>query len=489
MKSDRKTLNRPNVLLILTDQERATQHFPPLWEKRRLRNLTRLKKHGLSFERAFCNACMCSPSRSTLFTSLYVAEHQVTDTLTWGGLFSPTELTLDPTLPNLATTLRPAGYRVPYRGKWHLTKGSSGEDSMTDADVAIYGFEGWTPPDAGEDTDVRNFGGGYAAHDARYIGQSVDFLRSADPGQPFCLTLSLVNPHDVLSYPQSYTYGYTDADLKGDVRLPPSWNENLRTNDKPAAQVQLQLTAPFGLGFLPGKQKKLNYVNFYANLIAQIDGQLDPIMDLLYDQDDEPTELGRNTIVIRSADHGEMGMAHGGLRQKAFNAYEETLRIPLVVSNPVLFPEARTSDRLVSLIDLLPTIADLCGVAPPSGARGTSLAPVLENPDLRASGPSDVYFTFDDVRAGFPNNASAVRAANRVRCIREQRFKYARYFEANGSYAEDFELYDLEADPNEMTNLAGNPAYKKERERLAKKLAQRERDAVIPPPNPNPVGG
>jgi hypothetical protein len=70
------------------------------------------------------------------------------------------------------------------------------------------------------------------------------------------------------------------------------------------------------------------------------------------------------------------------------------------------------------------------------------------------------------------------RAANRIRCIRETRWKYARYFDANGSYPEEFELYDLDNDPTEITNLAYDPTYKKERERLAKKLAQRERDAI-----------
>src|SRR4051794_31502711 len=177
----------PNLVLIITDQERATQHFPPGWEEENLLNLTRLKRHGLTFNRAFCNACMCSPSRSTLFSSLYVGQHQVSDTLTWGGLWSPTENTLDPTVTNLATLLRPAGYRVHYRGKWHLSKGASGESSLYGADVAIYGFEGWLPPDAGEDIKTVNFGGGFANHDARYVQEAVEFLRRADPEQPFCL--------------------------------------------------------------------------------------------------------------------------------------------------------------------------------------------------------------------------------------------------------------------------------------------------------------
>jgi choline-sulfatase len=483
----------PNLVLIITDQERATQHFPPGWEEENLPNLQRLKRHGMTFNRAFCNACMCSPSRSTLFSGLYVAQHQVSDTLTWGGLYSPTEPVLDPTLPNLAHMLRAGGYRVHYRGKWHMSKGATGESSLYGADVGIYGFEGWLPPDSGEDAKTINFGGGYANHDARYIEEAVAFLRRAEARQPFCLVLSLVNPHDVLSYPRTYTYGYTDADLEGPLDLPESWTEDLQANHKPTAQSQLLVSAAAGLGLLPTRENKRRYINFYGNLIRHIDREMGPVIDLLYDRDGNPTELGRSTIVVRTADHGEMGMAHGGLRQKAFNTYEESLRVPLVVSNPVLFPERRETDNLASLIDLMPTFADILNVEPVDGLMGRSLAPILESPENAPAVQEEIVFTFDDVRAGNPN-ASPVNAADRIRCIRETKWKYARYFHAKGSYPEEWEMYDLEHDPDELDNLGSpaNPRYnhplvRAERERLAQKLAAAE--ARIVKKHQNVTGG
>jgi choline-sulfatase len=498
MSLSEKLPRRPNLVLIMTDQERATQHFPPGWEQKNLRNLTRLKRHGLTFNRAFCNACMCSPSRSTLFSGLYVGQHQVSDTLTWGGLWSPTENTLDPTVTNLATLLRPAGYRVHYRGKWHLSKGASGESSLYGADVAIYGFEGWLPPDAGEDIKTINFGGGFANHDARYVEEAVAFLRRADPEQPFCLVLSLVNPHDVLSFPRTYQYGYTDADLDGPIGLPETWDENLRANHKPTAQPQLLLSAAAGLGAVATPKQKHQYINFYGNLLRHIDQEMGPILDLFYNPDGTPTELGRSTVIVRTADHGEMGLAHGGLRQKAFNTYEETMRIPLVFSNPVLFPEARETDSLASLIDLLPTFVDLLGTPPADGFSGRSLAPILKDP--AAAVQEDVVFTFDDTRAGNPNG-TVVRAADRIRCIRETKWKYARYFHQSSSYPEEWEMYDLEHDPNEVDNLGSpaNPRYndplvRAERERLQKKLAEAETRIVIKnqnldrQPAPAPMG-
>ena len=241
----------PNLVLIISDQERATQHFPPGWEQENLPNLIRLKQNGMTFNRAFCNACMCSPSRSTLFTGTYVAQHQVTDTLTWDGLYSSTETVLDPTQPNMATCSGTPAIKVHYRGKWHLSKGGTGEASLYGADVAIYGFQGWLPPDSGEDAKTVNFGGGYADHDARYVEEAVAFLKHADQRQPFCLILSLVNPHDVLSYPRTYTMAIRTRIWKGPIELPPTWDEDLQANHKPTAQSQLLVSAAAGLGLLP----------------------------------------------------------------------------------------------------------------------------------------------------------------------------------------------------------------------------------------------
>src|SRR5690606_5790273 len=104
-------------------------------------------------------------------------------------------------------------------------------------------------------------------------------------------------------------------------------------------------------------------------------------------------------LVIRIADHGEMGMAHGGMRQKAFVAYEEAMRIPMVFSNPILFPEAdqyKSTQNLASLIDIMPTIAAITGATPPENLRGTNLLPLL-NEDKPVQ--DAILFTFDDTKA------------------------------------------------------------------------------------------
>ena len=119
----KKSSKRPNVLIILTDEQRANLHLPEDWQKKNLPSMEVLRRNGVEFERGFCNTCMCSPSRSSLMTSLYPAQTGVTDTQTFGGIYSPTETFLDPTIPNLGSVFQEE-YDVHYRGKWHLSKGN-----------------------------------------------------------------------------------------------------------------------------------------------------------------------------------------------------------------------------------------------------------------------------------------------------------------------------------------------------------------------------
>src|SRR5918993_2070420 len=140
-----------NVILFLPDQERASQHSPDGWEERNLPGMTRLRQNGLSFNRAFCNSCMCSPSRASLFTGYFPAQHGVVDTLSFGTGFSADEPVLPSALPTMATVFEAAGYDVAYKGKWHLSKPLGDPDNPRDwhsADIAPYGFDRWDPPDA-----------------------------------------------------------------------------------------------------------------------------------------------------------------------------------------------------------------------------------------------------------------------------------------------------------------------------------------------------
>lgn len=148
-----------NVILFLTDQERAIQHFPKGWAGRNLPGLTRLRRHGVEFTNAFTNACMCSPARSTLMSGYFPAQHGVKYTLEEDMPASEyPQSELPRRLPNLATVLAGAGYNPVYKGKWHCSKPAGSE--WAPSDLAEYGFSRWNPPDAGANQEISEAGGG-----------------------------------------------------------------------------------------------------------------------------------------------------------------------------------------------------------------------------------------------------------------------------------------------------------------------------------------
>jgi choline-sulfatase len=473
---------RPNIVIIVTDQERYPRHWPAGWPDANLPNRKRIADKGLTFTHAFCNSCMCSPSRSTLFTGVYPAQHGVISTLTSGGSISDAEPQLPLNIQNMARMLASAGYDVQYRGKWHVSKGRDG-GKPTAGDVAAYGFNGWVPPDAGENTDPEGFGGGVANHDTAYAQQAAEFLATQTPAmtveRPFALIVSFVNPHDLLAYPKTvgddsvYAADATKYEQGIEWTDIPSRDESLASNNKPTAHAQTLLYLAAGLGPLLTQQEKRNYVNFYAYLQKVVDAHIGTVLDAL-----ESQALWDSTVVIRTADHGELGLAHGGLRQKMFNAYHEAINIPLTIANPVLFPAPQTTSALASLVDIMPTLATLASVPNREGwvFKGVDLAPLLENPAAVAQ--DAVLFMFDDQNAGSPNPQPVVKQPNHIRAIFDGRWKYARYFDPSGTQPEQYELYDLQTDPNELTNMAGINTAK--RAEMASKLAALEADRLAP---------
>ena len=247
----------PNILLLITDQQRAPQHWPeePGWLAQLMPNEAELRAHRADVQqRLHRDTAMCSPSRATLFTGRYPAGHGVTLTLTDGDL-QPDPAQLPGVLATMAATcaaargaraprprassprarcgsgrraatsrelprrrwrtsatmLREAGYTVAYKGKWHLTTPLGGGLALGRGRRAPrlerdYGFAGWEAPDAGENAKAEHFGGGNAGRrgqgwDEDYTRQAERWLARATLPEPFCLVVSLVNPHDVLGYP------------------------------------------------------------------------------------------------------------------------------------------------------------------------------------------------------------------------------------------------------------------------------------------------
>jgi len=362
------THNTPyNIILIINDQETfrllpAQQYHLPARDE--------LHHRGVTFTNHYTAAAMCSPSRATFLTGV---PPQV------NGVFDQEEYSYVPVLdanrPNMGSVLKKLGYRTIYFGKFEMNKKLLAVSDTTNYSTLAqpYGFDVFN--------DINDIGGsplqGYT-HDPYTVGEAIHWLRKNSTeknDKPFFLVISLLNPHDIM---------YGDANLPNlpiaqkaavPVIFPPpansiyqtSWQfdlpvtlqESLQAKGMPNALWEYQTGWSKTLGYIPVERKDMwrFYYNYYLNALRDNDRNLQMIIDTLNESDQ-----WKNTIVILTADHGEMGGAHGGLRGKGPMAYEENVHIPLIIDHPQ-GKHAVNCAALTSHIDLLPTLVGLTGLS------------------------------------------------------------------------------------------------------------------------------
>jgi arylsulfatase A-like enzyme len=489
---------QPNFLLILVDEQRAPRPYDP---PQALPAQQRLAARGLSLHRHYTASTACAPSRTTLFTGHYPSLHGVTQTDGLAKDASEVRWLTPGSLPTLGHMLRAAGYQTHYRGKWHISHAdlldehhksiptNDKQGNLLADHIAAYkaadplapfGFSGWIGPEP-HGADPANTG---FVRDRLFADQAIDLLgqlgaqpRGEQP--PFLLVASLVNPHDIAVYSglwnRLWGFPWPDETLP-ELPPPPTADEDLAT--KPRCQKDyVDKYWRILLRQLPTAR----YRRFYFWLQQLVDVQVGRICDAL-----QAAGLAEDTIVIFTSDHGDLLGAHGGMHQKWHNAYEETLRVPLIFSNPRLFPGPQVSTQLTSHVDLLPTVLSLAGVdqaavlqqlrsshatvVPPVGR---DLSALLRQP-ARAAPPAPaeevVYFMTDDQisdggswlefgRLMLPYRpviqpAYVETVVARLRSD-PRTWKLSRYFDGKqGLKADEFELYCLDDDPLERQNLA-----------------------------------
>jgi choline-sulfatase len=249
---------------------------------------------------------------------------------------------------------------------------------------------------------------------------------------------------------------------------------------KPRVQREFLRIMNLGLGDLSTRQMQREYINLY--------GSLERSSDAYFGSGD--TRAARHRSLGQHADDPHSGPWRDGprprgMRQKNFNFYEETLRVPLIYSNPKLFSQPRKSNALVSHVDFLPTLASL--FAAPHSARadwqGVDYSRKILDPKSRS--PQDyAVFTYDDYQSG-QKNGPYPKPPNHIVSLRERRWKLARYYDVHGGTAEEWEMYDLKSDPLERVNLAHRgfrrtSEQQAEYERLKRKLARVEKTRLRP---------
>jgi len=419
---------RPDVIILLTDQQRADAFGAAGAEDVRTPSMDRLAREGVLFTRAFVATPQCSPSRAALLTGRYPHRTAVKGNSGGEGLEGGAGATdrppagmspaLDRSVPTLGAVFGAAGYDTAYFGKWHLG-GPPGD----------YGFE---------THDAR-------INDATLASRVTGFLQkraASGAHKPLLLIVSWINPHDIYNVLRAAP---PDAQRLAATRLPSNLVDSLE--QKPFPQRHY-LEEDQGKPFAGADQNVWRrYRAFYNALIETVDREIGLVLDALPRRDLPP-------ITVFSSDHGDLGGAHG-LPYKGPVMYEELIRVPLVIAWSGRVRTTR-ADALVSLIDLLPTLCDLTGVRAPSGVDGLSLRPILE-PRTSRREPWRREMVFGEY---YGKQAWRVP----IRMVRTARWKYVRYL----GYGE--ELYDLAADPGELRNLALEPSAASERTRLAREL-------------------
>jgi arylsulfatase A-like enzyme len=446
---------RPNILMIVLDQARWDVLGCYGSDRCKTPVLDRLASEGVRFETCIAPTAICSPSRASLLTGRYPHGHGILNN-THEADAVRTELPSD--LPNFPAMLRDAGYHLGFVGKWHV--GSRGPESygfhdvasvpedvvmtLADADRTVESPWVLDPVFASyprsrlliagidtrpvEQTETR-----------RYADAAIRLLRSyADIDQPFCLRVDFEGPHHPYLPPESFASRYDPASIP----LWPSFSEDQTT--KPAAQRRLLEQRGVAGWTWPEWQP---VVARYFGFVTFIDAELGHLLETL-----DELELRDDTVVIVTADHGDMTGAHGGQFNKGPLMYDEVYRIPLIVRHPRLGRTGVWRSPVGSLA-LMPTILDLAGIQPPPGGHVASLLPALERPE-EAPDDEAAFAEYHGEEWGFYSQ----------RMIRTNSLKYV--YSPHGTD----ELYDLRADPHEVVNGADDPALAGARTELQARL-------------------
>jgi arylsulfatase len=466
---------KPNILILMCDQERYPQWTPDLPLPAR----DWIDARGVSFERFHHTAVQCSSSRACFWTGMYTPQNGI-----FGNFLQSWQFSLDPRIPTLGDLLREQGYTTAYYGKWHLsiagasvTEGPA--ENLAGNYLGPYGFnyseQSLSAEPAGYNDGIYN--------DPLWTKQGVDWLREhGGQQQPWAMVVSLLNPHDIAYYPRGFSADVTRPDWQ--VKLPLNFEDDPKT--KPTVHGQYAAGAALIRGSIPDNDKAtwLRLLNTYCDLIVNTDDNLAAVIQALHHSGGMD-----DTVIVRTADHGEMGASHRGVG-KGPMIYDEQLRMPLSISWPKRFAQrgARTA-ALSEAVDLVPTCLELAGVADPVSRypwlRGRSLVPALEDP-AGAKGKDFTVSTCDEVWSPQDFAGSGQAWKRHVRAALSGRFKVARYVAMTGKPQkertgdQEYELYDLSEDPYELRNLARDPGYKPLLDDMLARLRELERERLGP---------
>ena len=405
-----KPAPRPNVIVIVTDDQRfdalgvvqreqgAAARFPFF----KTPNLDRLAAEGARFRNAFVTHSLCSPSRASMLSGRQTFAHGIRD--------NRTPFRSEHTW---AHALRDAGYRTGYFGKWHMGKQEDRPgftDTFTFVDQGVYPNCRFLENGVAVDTD------GWV--DDVTTDRAIAYIR-ANRGRPFAMFVGFKTPHDVRTPAPRHAQRYAD------VNIEPPVNRHARPT----------FPAPPARPWNPRVPDRLNYFR----CLQGVDDNIGRLLDAL-----AATGLSEDTLIIFASDNGYYLGEHG-LGDKR-SAYEESIRIPLLVRYPRVVRAGLLIDALALNLDFAATIMDYAGAPVSWSQQGRSLAPLLSG-----TTPADWRREFFYENYRDPEYPEVTFDIVAIRTERAKRVEYP-------GHPEWTQVFDLVADPHELRNLVAEPA-------------------------------
>lgn len=429
---------RPNVLFILTDDQRwdalGLAGHPAL----KTPNIDRLGREGVWFRNAFCTTALCSPSRASILSGLYAHAHGVVNNFT----------EFPAAIKSFPQVLQGEGYDTAYIGKWHM-----GEDN----DLPRPGFN-WFVTHKGQgkyfDTEFcfngerREKVSGY--YTTAVTGFAEEWLKRPRGEKPWCLMIGHKAPHSFYLPEEKYVHAF-DA-----VRTP--YPETAFMLDDKPAWIKDRLYTWHGIyGPLfewrkkfpddtPEGVKDFEAMNrAYWATILSVDDSVGRLLRLL----EQRGELD-NTVIVYMSDNGILAGEHGMVDKRT--AHEPSMRVVQLVRYPGLTPAdcPKVVEQQVLTVDVAPSLLQLCGAPALAGVHGKSWVKLVQGGD--PSWRTSWFYTYNYEKQ-FPYTPN-------VRCVRTEQWKYTRYPHGDGSPDRYLaELYNIEFDPEERHNLIAKPKY------------------------------
>jgi choline-sulfatase len=428
---------RPNVLVIMTDEHNASVLGCYGNKIVRTPNMDRLASHGVLFEAAYTNSPLCVPSRLSFTSGKYVSRV--------GAWNNGCKLPSDK-FPSIAHIMNDAGYQSYLCGKMHYDRNDrygftdTGRGIGSNHDIKTLGGHRRDPDDLaakakGGGAESGRFSDFHAGdespvmrHDRAVTAGAVEFFSNRNASdKPFFLLVGYLAPHFPLIVPEKYVAPY-----RGRVPMPvipPGYIDLLPLNYR-------HLRAGFNMMDVP-PDKVREGRELYYGLTSWVDNEVGRVLSSL-----DESGLGENTVIIYTADHGE-NMGEHGLWWKNC-VFDTAARVPLIVSYPQRWTGGQRRSGACSLVDVVQTIAELGGARVPNDWNGDSLCGYMDRPEAAWKDRAVTEYWAHNIASGYA-------------MIRLGHYKYVYHTTPDAKHPAQRELYDLTADPGELTNLAGKP--------------------------------